>query len=308
MRKSSIRIARGGRGGDAPARGGRTCGVPARTQKGERGGRSRCSEVEAPGRGEIDAARDGAGHHGDVALRLQSFLDSPEGIHVLARLHENELADIEAELAQAVSVGMPEVAQCPPRHDQHRGAFASLLGNGKQGEGEAESGRTIGIISRYFVENARRKPVAREMRVQIAERQGRLRKCRPRGGLEAGDGFSQLCKPSLLRRRRLGGRRTPGGVRRSIGFGSNRVRTRPRPGALDRLREQGGRCPPRTVQHARQDALGLVASRPSCSGDARVATNFTHIFQHGVGVDASGLGQLPAFRTVSKHPAFIRTK
>ena len=103
------------------------------------------SEIESAAHAEIEIAGHGCGHYGGRRLRAQGFLDRPQRILVGARLDQQQPADIEAVLVQAVSVGAAEIRQRPPRGDEHGGAGSCLLCANRQCKAETERGRLVRV-------------------------------------------------------------------------------------------------------------------------------------------------------------------
>lgn len=166
-------IAFSGCGLYAPARGGGPGIHLPRAQYGK-GRARRCGrEIETACRGEIDAARDRTRNERDATARTQRLLDTPERIGILASLNKDKISHSEAELREAMPIGMAEISNGPARHDENDGTRPPPLTQGHQGEGEPEGCRAMRISGRDLIEDADGKTVARKMSVEIAKGQSR---------------------------------------------------------------------------------------------------------------------------------------
>ena len=167
----------GGRcGGDAPARGGGARALPrwgcaggraawrARRPPGSAGGcvvRSRLPPI-AP------ATMAGRASDRNVSSMVQSASLS------VARLDDEQPADIEAELGEAVAVGLAEIRESPPRGDEHGRAGARAQRRRRQGEQETEGRRPVAVARPgHLMEDAAGKAGPRQvgMHLRHAERQ-----------------------------------------------------------------------------------------------------------------------------------------
>ena len=157
--------------------------------------------------------RDRAGDHGRPGLGPQRVLERPERILVGARFDDEEPADVEAELGEAVAIGLAEVRQSPPRGDEHGRTRARMQRCRRQGEQETERRRPVAVAPRgHLMEDAAGQAGTRQKGLQLryAEREVPGLGSRRRGlelcqGLAQGGDANRTGTPSPLVREDGGG-------------------------------------------------------------------------------------------------------
>ena len=87
-------------------------------------------QVEPAARGEVEAAGDGAGHR-CRSTGPQRLLQRPQRVLVGPGLDEDQPADIEAQLGEAVAVGSAELGERAPGGDEHGRASPRLEAQGR---------------------------------------------------------------------------------------------------------------------------------------------------------------------------------
>ena len=118
--------------------------------------------------GEIEVARDRAGDHGRPGLGAQRVLDRPERVLVGLRFDDEQPADVEAELGEAVAAGLAEIRQRPPRGDEHGRTWARTQRCRRQGEQETEGRRPVAVGGcGHLMEDAARKAGARQVGLHL---------------------------------------------------------------------------------------------------------------------------------------------
>src|SRR5262245_44002329 len=157
-RENPEAIAGGRSGDDAPARRRGACADGNGTaQQHERRGTRRGGKIEAAAdrQIEIEAARDGAGDHGEVRGRSERLLECPQRVLVVPRLDDDETAGIKTPLDEARAIRHAEIHAAARLEDEHGGPWTPMECQRQQSQCETEGCRRMAMGFRgNFVERA----------------------------------------------------------------------------------------------------------------------------------------------------------
>jgi hypothetical protein len=172
MRGKAETVTRGLGGADAPARCRSARSHPCRRPEQDEGNpRASRREVQSSARLEIELLADRAGDGGGHG-RTQRLLQGPKSLHLVLGLDQDQAGRIEAELVEAVPVGVAISGKTARRDDEeHRPLFRHAS---EERRGKTEGRRQIALgFGDDLVQRPARQPASRQMRIERGKVEGK---------------------------------------------------------------------------------------------------------------------------------------
>ena len=163
-------VARCRSGSNAPARG-RSTRPPDTpfSQHHQRYGVHRGGKIEPAAASEVEITLNRGGHKGRSRFRAQRLLKRPQCVLIAIDLDEKQPADIEAQLAQALTIRRTKVDERAACDDEHRRTWSPLLCKPHQGGHECERRGLVAVgFSADLMQHPTGKPRTRKMPIGLA--------------------------------------------------------------------------------------------------------------------------------------------